>query len=215
MFCLFLFYIFSYIPPFSFFCMRSRANTQSLTYLVWCRGLLISCDSQLVIIFFVNLLPIFVKSMAFPLVNGCPMCLVVIPLLFRSFEPVLFSRKRIFEYIALCVVVIQSVVHLMLYDGILVECVVRSLTRVCRLSLFSFPICILYASKLHNGLGHRSIFCWLWTTHYFVYVGISNSSYILLLECFIGSFPSNVPFSWWRSIVGLDAHYLCARSMYV
>lgn len=95
-------------PLFFFFCMRSRANTQSLTYLVWCRGLLISCDSQLVIIFFVNLLPIFVKSMAFPLVNGCPMCLVVIPLLFRSFEPVLFSRKRIFEWIALCVVM-QSV----------------------------------------------------------------------------------------------------------
>jgi len=185
-------------PFFFFFCMRSRANTQSLTYLVWCRGLLISCDSQLVIIFFVNLLPIFVKSMAFPLVNGCPMCLVVIPLLFRSFEPVLFSRKRIFEYIALCVVVIQSVVHLMLYDGILVECVVLSLPEfVVSCYLFSFPICILYASKLHNGLGHRSIFCWLWTTHYFVYVGISNSSYILLLECFIGSFPSNVPFSWW------------------
>lgn len=107
-------------------------------------------------------------------------------------------------------------VHLMLYDGILVECVVLSLPEfVVSCYLFSFPICILYASKLHNGLGHRSIFCWLWTTHYFVYVGISNSSYILLLECFIGSIPSNVPFSWWWGIVGLDAHYLCARSMYV
>lgn len=153
--------------------------------------------------------------MAFPLVNGCPMCLVVIPLLFRSFEPVLFSRKRIFEWIALCVVMQSvSIWCCMMGYWLSVSCYLyQSLS--CRAISSLFPFAFLYASKLHNGLGHRSIFCWLWTTHYFVYVGISNSSYILLLECFIGSIPSNVPFSWWWGIVGLDAHYLCARSMYV
>lgn len=126
-------------PLFFFFCMRSRANTQSLTYLVWCRGLLISCDSQLVIIFFVNLLPIFVKSMAFPLVNGCPMCLVVIPLLFRSFEPVLFSRKRIFEWIALCVVMQSvSIWCCMMGYWLSVSCGLLPEFVVCLSSLFPF-----------------------------------------------------------------------------
>jgi len=95
MFCLFLFYIFSYIPPFFLFCMRSRANTQSLTYLVWCRGLLISCDSQLVIIFFVSLIcsPSLLNQWPFLLWMDVPCASLWFPYCFDHLNPFCFQES--------------------------------------------------------------------------------------------------------------------------